>query len=357
MLHLINDPTTFTMMILFPFIITWVLGTALNQGFKNTYEMPQINVPVIASNGLMEDLYIKEGKNAGIIFERISKDDLQEKLDNNEVKKYVEIDNDKITMYSDVYSDLDSLILRIYSDSFAKQSNLVNEAVKSGKLSKAFAKPERNNYVDVENVSGSKSPGSIDYYAIAMITMTILYGAIQTAETINREKQENTILRLKSSPYSMNGVFFAKVFAASVVLIMQVIILMLSNILIYSANFGNAFISMLSLVPFALFSCGLGLLVYEASGENFQATNGTLNVLVILFTFLGGGYVPLNMLSNEITNISTYTPVGMMNQGLMRFIYSQDSSMLIRSVTINLILGAAFIALSFIMYTKKGGKR
>ena len=65
-LHLVHEPETITLMIIFPFLLTWVLGTALGGVMSGgTAELPETSIPIVTQGGMLSDMYIKEAGNAG----------------------------------------------------------------------------------------------------------------------------------------------------------------------------------------------------------------------------------------------------------------------------------------------------
>ena len=355
-LHLLHDPETVTLMILFPFLLTWVLGTALG-GMMNggTSELPETSIPIVTQGSMLSDMYIKEAGNAGIVFEKMSMEEVESGVESRKIGEYVTIDNNSITLYTKNPNNIKGLLVRTYSDVFAQQSNIIMTAMKEGKLSKALQGSSMKNYVKSEGIQGNPMPGAIGYYSIAMLTMIMMYGAIQTIEIMHNEKEENTNLRLKCSPYSMNRIFYAKVGVATVALIVQALILMLANTFVYSVSYRSIIAVLIALVPFALFCCGLGLIIYQLSGANVKSSRGIVNLAIVLLVMFGGGYMPPEAMGRTMRQLIPYTPVGMLNKGLIQYIYNNNAELLSKSALTNLVVGLAIIFVSYIIYRKREG--
>jgi ABC-2 type transport system permease protein len=85
-----------------------------------------------------------------------------------------------------------------------------------------------------------------------------------------------------------------------------------------------------------------------------RTASGLLNIVVVLLVFLGGGYVPVDLWSPILAKLSTATPVGMYNKGLIAYIYAGDSSMLLRGMAVSGALGAVLLALAYGLFIRKG---
>jgi ABC-2 type transport system permease protein len=355
-LHLVHEPETITLMIIFPFLLTWVLGTALGGVMSGgTAELPETSIPIVTQGGMLSDMYIKEAGNAGIVFEKMSKEEVESGVESGDISDFVTMDSKSITLHSDNPNYLKALLVRTYSDVFAQQSNIIMTAMKEGKLSKAMQGSSMKSYVKSEGIHGNPMPGGMGYYSIAMLTMIMMYGAIQTIEIMHKESYENTDLRLKCSPYSMNRIFYAKIGVATIALVVQALILMLANTLAYSVSYRSIVAVLIALTPFAIFCCGLGLVVYQISGADIKMSRGILNTVIVLLVTFGGGYVPPESMGRTMRQIIPYTPVGMLNKGLIQYIYSNNAEILGKSAIINLVVGLAIIFVSNIIYRKREG--
>ncbi len=98
----------------------------------------------------------------------------------------------------------------------------------------------------------------------------------------------------------------------------------------------------------------LGLAALQLTGEA-RAASGLLNIVVVLLVFLGGGYVPVDLLSPVLAKLAASTPVGLYNKGLLAYIYAGDSSMLIRGMIMSGVLGAVLLALAHVLFMWEGG--
>ena len=64
-LHLITAPETILLMLLFPLVLTWVLGTAFSSTSGQVIDLPEVKVPIVSDGSMLSDVFIANGQEAG----------------------------------------------------------------------------------------------------------------------------------------------------------------------------------------------------------------------------------------------------------------------------------------------------
>ena len=351
-LHILHDSDSLLLMVLFPFALTLVLGSALSGAFDRVVNMPQISLPIVSKGDVQSSLFINQGRSAGISFHETSLKDAKEEAKTGESDGYITLDGKGVSFYTDNPGSISAMVVRTYSGIFAKQATMANLAAQKGRLD--LIAPRMGNYVESQGIDLENEPSSFGYYGITMLTMIMMYGAIQAANMMDLERKERTYQRLKTSPYSMNGVFLAKSGVSVLALLVQAAILMITNRLIYQVDYRNMLMVTLMLIPYALFCGGLGLMMYQVLG-NARSANSVLNLLIFLLVFIGGGYVPLSIMMPGAANIASYSPVGLINNGLFDYIYKNDLASIIRAMAVTGGLGFIMLAIAYMLYRKEEG--
>ena len=323
--HVLSSPESLLLMILFPFGLTLVLGLALSGQFSRVQPMP-MRLPIVARRPQQPSVH-QPGGERRLTFEAAEEDAARKQVTDGSAAGYVVLDKDGITYHAQAFNNWEGLLVRTYGRIYAQQANMAARALSSGRLDKMT--PLGGEYVRSEGIDTGPQPTSFGYYGVTMLTMIMMYGTMQAAGMMDLERTERTGLRLKASPFSMSGVFLAKACTSVLTLLTQALILMVMNTAAYGITYRNMAIVLLSLAPYALFCNALGLAALQLTGEA-RAASGLLNIVVVLLVFLGGGYVPVDLLSPVLAKLAASTPVGLYNKGLLAYIYAGDSSMLIR---------------------------
>lgn len=343
--HMLASPESVLLMVLFPIALTWILGSAFSGISSRIIDLPQIKVPVVAQGGMLDNMYIAQSKNAGLIASASSQEDVDRQLKEGSLKQYVTIADDAITLHTDQKNNMDSVLIRLYSRMFAAQASLAKQAIAKGRLDLLGAKPAQA--VRIEGIDGKNEPSSFGYYGVTMVTMIILYGTMQTVGLLGMEVSNRTYLRIKASPFPMDKVFFVKIAAATLMLILQVILLLAFNRFVYHVQYRNIGAVLVIILPFILFSTGLGVLAYQLFRKEDTAI-GVLNMLIFALVFTGGGYMMINEDSGFFAQLMRYSPAGWVNRGLFDYIYRGNwaqarQAMLWCGAIALLMIGAAYI--------------
>ncbi|WIV13487.1 ABC transporter permease [Proteiniborus sp. MB09-C3] len=328
----LRDRQSLSLMILLPLMSTLILGTALSSSFNTVSSISKTTI-----------CYINEDEGwAGEAFhEFINSEDVKSFIELKEVSTYEEgvnlirdrkatsivmIDSDfsqnlnlgeqvNIKVYNSQYSNYRASIVKSLIDSFINTSNSM-EAIK--KLSdKGFVPISNSNIEEVPISITGKLPRAIDYYAVTMLVMSIMYGTIHGANLIAEDRYQRTEIRLKSSPLKNYQLFLGRLLATITTLILQVFIIIGCTKYVFKANWGNN-------MPFILFTCfsaiimavGIGIMVYSVFKDAGKVSM-ILNLAVMIFTFLGGGYFPIGDFGPKTKELASYLSPNYMIQRIL----------------------------------------
>lgn len=351
-LHVLHERESLLLMILFPFALTLVLGSALGSTFNRVLDMPETNLPIVAKGNMQSAMYMNQAKSAGLIFHEATVEEAQQQVKKGESDGYVVLDDGDVTFFTDHPGSIASMLVRTYSQVYANQATMASLAVQKGRFDQLALRG--GNYIQTQSVELNNEPSSFGYYGVTMMTMIMMYGAIQAVNMMDLERKQRTYMRLKSSPFSMNGVYLAKSSVSMLALLGQVLILMVGNNMIYHVDYRNILVVLLMLIPYALFCNGLGLMTYQLA-SSAEAATGLLNLLTVILVFTGGGYVPLSTMAPSIASIMSYSPVGMVNNGLLEYIYRNDLSTMTKAMVVTGSLGIVMMLVAFVLYKKEEG--
>lgn len=351
-LHSLAAPETVLLMLLFPLLITWVLGTAFSGISARTIDLPEARMPFVSDGGMAAQLYQGNSGHSGITFEPVSREEADSGLMDGSLKQYVELTDKALILHSDDPQGMEAMMVRMYSSAFIQQANLTGLALKEGRLD--LAAPQFLEYTRIEGMDGRAEPSSFGYYGVTMLTMILMYGSLQMLSMLSQEKAARTSLRLKASPYAMGKVFLVKTLASCFILMVQAAIIVLFNHFVYGIEYRNIGLVLLMVVPLAVFVTSLGVLSYQVFRTE-NAASVFLNILTIALVFLGGGYMMVSLDDSTFAALTQFSPIGWVNQGLFQYIYRGSSAPILWAGAKLLGLGLVMYLLAFWLFKKEEG--
>lgn len=351
-LHILHTPESLLLMLLFPLALTWVLGTAFSGASTRLIKLPKTEISVVTDGSIMSRYYADMAEDAGLSFIPIAEDTLKKDMADGAARQYVRATQQGITHFTDAPTGIDAALVRTYSRIFLRQSAFSLMALQKGQLP-TQVKPDVD-YVRMEGIAGKNAPSSFGYYGVTMITMIIMYGAMQAVGQMAAETEERTYLRLKASPFSMRRVFLLKALAASAVLLLQVLVLMLFSSAVYHVSYRSIPVVLLMLIPLVLFSTGLGIMSFQLFRQEAGAS-GFLNLVIVAMVFLGGGYMMVDESAGALYRMLQYSPVGWVNKGIFQYVYNNDLSAAWQAMGLCFLLAVITLAAAFALFIREEG--
>ncbi|MBO0958736.1 ABC transporter permease [Neobacillus sp. MM2021_6] len=354
-----RDRRTLFFMLAFPILLILVLGTALSNTF--TSSLPVDDLHVLYKDTTQEGSFqqFRAGAEAsGIHFKKAT-----EKMDGKkEVKQdtydgYIEVSDKGVQLYINNGNSINANILQGMLAAYVDKFNIASEIRKTApdKLEEAFTSRTQANFIKETSLNPEKKPGSLDYYAIAITTMIILYGAMSASSLIVGERVRKTADRLIAAPVRKSEIFIGKVLGSLISNGLCVILVILFSKLLFKANWGNhlglVFLVLLSEVVLAV-SIGIGV--------SFLAkTSAAPQVIIMLFvqlsSFFGGAYFKIENPEGIFKLITDLSPLTWMNTAITKIIYANDFAAAIPAIGINLIGSFLLLLVAIISLQRREG--
>lgn len=342
----IRDKRMFVFMLAFPIVLMLVLGTALTNAFDSKIEVDNIHVLYKnnANNELVQsfDAFQKEVSKSGIHFKKATGSiDGKKEVKQNNYDGYVEISNKGLKLYESDRNSIEGNIIQGMLTAFTDKYNVAMAVAKvdPSKVSTVLASQHTNQYIKETSLHEAKSPGAMDYYAIAMATMIALYAAMSASSLMKREEVRKTADRLIASPISKSEIFLGKLFGSIIVHFLFIFVVVIFSKFVFKANWGDH-LGMVFLVLFTevLMAVSFGL------GVGYLTKNGgTARMIVMIVvqvaSMIGGAYYKID----DAGFISKLSPLSWANKGITKVIYANDLAAVIPSISIN--IGITFIML------------
>lgn len=349
-------------MILFPLVLIAILGAAFAGAFSNNIELNDVHV-LYTIQGDQElatgfQTFLDELKQEmGITFEKTTQ--AKEGIASIKDVKYscyilLTENPQEIKIYKNERYHFEANLLESLVSSFAgRYSTLAQIAqVNPSVLGKILADPAMD-FVQPEPLDRKRQPGSLDYYAVTMLTLFMMYASLTGLWSIKNEQNFKTGNRMLCSPVTKPEILVGKAIGGLLVTIVQAGIVILFSKYFLKAYWGPDIAPiLLILLTEAIMAICLGTgIAYLV--RNDSAAAGLLNTIIPIFVFLGGGYVSLSMLTGTLAKMTALSPVKWTNDAIFRVIYDGDYSHVLPAILINLAIAAVFVAISALLSRKE----
>jgi ABC-2 type transport system permease protein len=230
-----------------------------------------------------------------------------------------------------------------------------NTAANTMMTSSNIAK-KRMEYVTSENVKENyltitgKTPRAIDYYAVTMIVMIIMYGASYGCSELDEIYFKNIGKRIKTTKVRAFEHITGVVLGAIFTVLLQGVVLVAFTKYVYGANWGNNPLPIiLIMIALSILSTSIGVMVSAVIGDSERA-NSLIRVIVPIFTFVSGGYFKIPLGNSPILN---YVPNKLAQTALFNTVYNGSWSVITNNIIMMFILSAVLLIIAAISGRRK----
>jgi ABC-2 type transport system permease protein len=340
-----------------------VIGSALNSAFSNelTIETPRVLYKIESTSQDAVELkrnFIDKGKDFNIDFiEAESAESAKNSIINSDdYACFLEVkEENKIQLYENDTRSFKAGLVESILETFVQKYNAVAEIAKvNPRLVGEIVSDNNTEFTEISSVNKARKPSSMDYYAVTMLTLIIMYGSNTGMYGIAGERSSKTRDRILSGPVKKYEFLAGKTLGGIFVTALQVIVVIVVSKYGLKANWGEdiftVFLTVLSLIVMSI-SLGVGL------GFIFEKTNvasGILNFVIPVMAFLAGAYVNLDGIESNVFQTLTYiSPVRWTNKAIFGVIYNSDYSKVIPAILINLTISAVFIVVCSVLFRRE----
>ncbi len=356
------------MMVLFPIVLIIILGAAFSGVFDSTIQLNDVTVLYTEETAdgaqtltkAFESFRDAIGEELGITFEKT--DDVEMGIESMNYYQYsaylfVSDSDQEIRLYKNERHGFTASLLESALNSFTNTYGVMATiAVNNPSAMAMLPAAEEGDYVRVRSLDEKRQPGSLDYYAVTMLTLILLYSSLTGLFSVKSDIEEKTASRVLCAPVRGYELLTGKVLGCISVTILQGLAVILFSKFILKAYWGEDLLTVaLLLISYSIMAVSIGVGLGYAFKKSDAAT-GAINTLIPVLVFLGGGYVPLDTMGPAFAGISNISPVKWINSALFRVLYDNDYSHVAISLGINLAIAAVFVLLSAVLSGKGNGK-
>jgi ABC-2 type transport system permease protein len=143
-----------------------------------------------------------------------------------------------------------------------------------------------------ERNTGPRFPPAINYYAVGMGVMYLLFGVSMAGQSILIERREGTLPRLRTTPTTTTDIVTGKLLATFLTGFVQFGLLVVFTRVLYGVEWGAPSLLAVMVTATSLAAAGLGTLV-AAFSRSAEAAESLAPAIILPMSFLGGSMWPI----------------------------------------------------------------
>ncbi|MFS1513335.1 ABC transporter permease [Chengkuizengella sp. SCS-71B] len=363
-----------------PLLLILILGTALSGVFQTSGENQKLETVKVAV--LNED----QGVFKQIISDFLSSPDIQsyvsvklvksreelfEKYESKEIDYGIVVPDDfsdsvmsaRITGWEFIEGEFieKNLVARTIFESFLSQVNemqarvfvLGPETLEKPLFTDQNKHFQFSNYVEIGSLQKNESKTSaIQYYAVTMLVMFLLFSGMAAAISLAEEKETFTLLRLNSIPLHSNTIIIGKLLGVGIFSLIQAMVILSFSTFVYGVDWGDNYIMIFGVIILTIVSStslGVILTSFLRSSKSIIAT---YQALIFVMTFLSGGMIP--NLGEFLNTLGKFSINYWSSNTLIHLMIESDSTMIIKNMG---VIGSTSLVLALsagLLYWKVG---
>lgn len=242
----------------------------------------------------------------------------------------------------------------------AMEHDLADDGFKGIKMAMEQIRSEIGSIrVDISNVEaeGRKDISSADYYAVAMMTMFILFAADHGGRMLLEEKDNMTYHRMIAAGMTRLGILSGKFFTVFLIALLQIGIMITFSYFVLKVQWGSALpVLLISLAgAFSVAGVGSALAAATFKAGNYKMANIFETAVIQTMALLGGSFFPTDILPPLLQRFSFLSLNGTALKAYLKIMMGYGMEDVIGYIGVLTIIGALFLALSALILGRKGG--
>lgn len=359
----IRDKKSMATMLMLPIVLILILGTALNSMYS--YQKMD-SIPVCYLNNdkggiskYFDDFLGSEEIKDMLTVKKVNAFDEGKKLVNDRKASALIViaesysDDIKagkkanIEVYTGKNTGFTTSVVKNIIDSYVDGANTVDAMQKMGTQGLEYTRTE--SIVESPITTNGKRPRAIDYYAVTMLVMILMYGAQYGCHGIGEDYLEGKGKRIKATPIKPYEQFIGITLGNIFTVMCQSVVLILFTKYVYKANWGSS-IPQILIISFTLsaLSIGIGIMFSVLLRDRMKAS-GLLSLLIPIMTFLAGGYTKIEAGSTVFAKLMYISPNYIAQTALFNTIYGQPVTTNIQLLSTGECIGVMWI-ITIIMF-------
>ncbi len=204
-------------------------------------------------------------------------------------------------------------------------------------------------------VTGTKPIDSKGYYAIAMISMFLMFVAAMGGPMVLEEKDSFTYDRHLIAGVPPYLIILSKMKVIGVVAAAQIFAMVVYARVVFGIDWGNP-LNVLAISAASIFtisSLGILLCMIGSVTQSYKISNVLQNGLIQVLALFGGSYLPIEQMPQIIQTINQYLFNGIILKAYLFNMMGYDFNQLVPYLLALLANGAIFIAIAAVLFLTK----
>lgn len=178
---------------------------------------------------------------------------------------------------------------------------------------------------NINSNSNNRKPSAMDYYAVTMLVMIMWYGGEYGIDIISDDR--DIINRTVSLPMAKEKIVIGKMLGTVTMMFFVSIVIIVFSKFVYKAYWGNNYILLtLVMLLFSFLTVNAGMAICLITKD--RGTAGYITeTLVVVFTFLSGGYLTTRMFSADLERLSILSPSYAEQSIIFKIIYGYGENL------------------------------
>ena len=305
--YLWRNPVNAAILIAFPIAIIFILGNALSAYISIDLDLEPARVAVVADpDGQLVSFLENDEISRFLELEITDKETATGLAADGSITAAIIEENGEISAICPPGDGMYSRLALSIIDSYKQIGSAATTAAMSGRNIYALLDIEP----EVKDVPlGKRIPGAIDYYAVTMLVMILLYTGMNGMELFGKGLLSDTGDRARVSPISKSALIGGLLAASTITSFLQGAVTFLFTGIVYGVYWGERIpLVLLTLFGVVLFSQSLCIFLMIAIHHE-GAVQGLVQAAFFIMTFVSNGYMKMSF--GEAEKVFQYTPNSM----------------------------------------------
>jgi len=342
--YLWRNPVTLAVFMAFPIVLIFTLGNALNSIFAVDTELDLEPVAVVADAGGALGLFLQSDEISQFITPVfVDERGARLMLEDGEACAIVIEQGADVSVLLPSYGGLSSGVALSVIESYRQINTAVFIAAINGRDTYALAGADTSVR---DRPLGRRIPSAMDYYAVTMLVMILLYTGINGMDLFSKSLLGDTGSRIRLAPVGAPALVGGLLAASTLTSFLQGMVTFVFSAVAFGVNWGERIpLVLAALFAVVLFSQAL-CLFFTMLLRQQNAVAGVVQVIFWILTFISGGYIRIDF--GAAAKVFAYAPNAMAHTVIFGAIYGGNEAKMALSLILLFAVGAALYVFAFI---------
>ena len=341
--YLWRSPTDVLIFTAFPIVLILVLGTALASFVSSDISLEPIKVAVAADqNGQLGTFLQSDDISRFLESEFIDKAQAGEQAKEGNVTAAIIEEGADISVVLSASDDMNASIVLSIIDSYKQIGTAASIAANAGRDVYRLLEIEPK---VTDMPLGIRQPNSLDYYAVTMLVMILMYTGMNGMELFKKGMISETGARVRISPVSTISLTGGLLAASTITSYLQGLVTFAFSSLVYGVDWGERIpLVLITLFGVVLFSQSLCIFIVMAV-RNHGIVTGLTQAIIMAMTLVSKGYVIADF--GKMERVFQYAPNAMAHTVIFGAIYGGNETRMMTCLAALFLTGIVLFILAF----------